>query len=69
MGGLINRTADNWRPLFAMPTSSDGLAGAHPKAAAARPARQRSTGPMLLADIGAIFESAARLASVDICDD
>ena len=70
MGGLINRTADNWRPLFAIADiiGSDWPERIREAAAKLAPRDSESTGPMLLADIRAIFESADRLASVDICD-
>ena len=72
MGALINRDADNWRPLY---TIAD-LAGAdwperiRDAAAALAPRESESTGPMLLADIRTTFEEKAldRLASVEICE-
>jgi Protein of unknown function (DUF3631) len=72
MAGLINRTADNWRPLLAI---ADAIGGDWPerarKAAAALAQREsEATGTMLLADTKAVFEEkdTDRLASADICE-
>jgi hypothetical protein len=72
MGGLINRTADNWRPLFTIadligldwPTrireAANALIGAEPD----------SDDSVLLADIRITFEArnADRLSSEDACE-
>ena len=56
--GLINRDADNWRPLFAIADmiGSDWPARIREAAAALAPRESESTGPMLLADIQATFD-------------
>src|SRR5262249_48475713 len=58
MGGLINRIADNWRPLFAI---ADLIGSDWPKrirkaAVALAPRDSDSTKTLLLADIKAIFD-------------
>jgi putative DNA primase/helicase len=71
MGGLINRVADNWRPLFAI---ADVIGFDWPErirlAALALAPRGEGTGPMLLADIKAAFDDKTtdRLSSVEICE-
>ena len=57
MGGLINRGADNWRPLFAIADAIGGDWPARTRAAAARLAPREATsyGVVLLDDIRAIF--------------
>ena len=72
MGALINRDADNWRPLFAI---ADVIGADWPeriRAAAEMlaPRDTESIGPMLLADIKVAFEEKTldRLASAEICD-
>ncbi len=73
MGALINRTADNWRPLFAIADviGSDWPARIREAATALAPRESESTGPMLLADIKAVFDGKAtdRLASTNICEE
>jgi hypothetical protein len=58
MGGLINRVADNWRPLFAIADliGSDWPERIRKAAAALAPRESDSTKTMLLADIKAIFD-------------
>lgn len=72
MAGLINRDADNWRPLFAIADliGSDWPARAREAAAALTPKDSESTGPMLLGDIRVIFDDRAtdRLSSADFCE-
>jgi len=72
MGGLINRTADNWRPLFVIADAigSDWPMRIREAAAALAPRESESTGTVLLADIKATFDDkhVDRLASVDICE-
>jgi hypothetical protein len=72
MGGLINRTADNWRPLFTIADligldwpvrireAADALIGTEPD----------SDDSVLLADIKTTFEArdADRLSSEEICE-
>jgi Protein of unknown function (DUF3631) len=73
MGLMINRNADNWRPLFAI---ADLVGGDWPDriraaATALAPRESEAVGPMLLADIWTTFEEKAaldRLASVEICE-
>ena len=72
MGALINRDADNWRPLY---TIADMVGADWPErirdaAAALAPRESESTGPMLLADIRTTFEERTldRLASFEICE-
>ena len=71
MGGLINRTADNWRPLFVIADAigSDWPMRIREAAAALAPRESESTGTVLLADIKATFDDkdVDRLASVEIC--
>jgi Protein of unknown function (DUF3631) len=72
MGGLINRTADNWRPLFAIADKigSDWPVRIREAAAALAPRESDSIGPVLLADIRAALDGKAtdRLASADLCE-
>jgi hypothetical protein len=58
MGGLINRTADNWRPLFAIADviGSDWPERARKAAAVLAPRETQSTGTLLLADIRVAFD-------------
>jgi len=73
MGGLINRPADNWRPLFAI---ADVIGGDWPErireaCAALMPKGDGdSNDTMLLLDIGVIFdkEGTDRLSSEEICE-
>jgi hypothetical protein len=72
MGGLINRIADNWRPLF---TIADCIGGEWPArvrqaAVALAPREADSIGTMLLTDIKAVFDEKQidRLASADVCE-
>jgi len=71
MGDLINRDADNWRPLFAIADliGSDWPDRAREAAAALTPKDSESIGPMLLGDIKAVFDdgSVDRLSSAEIC--
>jgi hypothetical protein len=71
MAGLINRDADNWRPLFAIADliGSDWPDRAREAAAALTPKDSESIGPMLLGDIKAVFDerSLDRLSSAEIC--
>jgi hypothetical protein len=72
MGGLINRIADNWRPLFAIADliGDDWPDRAREAAASLMPKETESIGPMLLEDIKAVFvaKSADRLSSEEICE-
>jgi Protein of unknown function (DUF3631) len=72
MGALINRDADNWRPLFAVAAviGSDWPTRIREAAAVLIPHESESIGPILLADIKAVFDEMAidRLASVEICE-
>ena len=72
MGALINRDADNWRPLFAISDliGFDWAARVRDAAAALTPSESYSTGPMLLADIRTVFdaENTDRLASAELCE-
>jgi hypothetical protein len=73
MGGLINRVADNWRPLFAIADiiGSDWPVRAREAASALLPSGDGdSIGPMLLADIRAAFDEKGvdRLASAELCE-
>jgi putative DNA primase/helicase len=72
MGGLINRVADNWRPLFAIADmiGDDWPERARDAAASLMPKEVESIGPMLLEDIKAAFESknTDRLSSADMCE-
>lgn len=72
MGELINRTADNFRPLFAI---ADVIGADWPErirkaAAMLAPRESNSVGPKLLADIKVVFDEKKidRLASGDLCD-
>jgi putative DNA primase/helicase len=71
MGGLINRDADNWRPLFAIAdlVGSDWPGRARDAALALTPKDSESIGPMLLGDIKTTFDgrSVDRLSSAEIC--
>jgi hypothetical protein len=71
MGGLINRKADNWRPLFAIADliGEDWPVRIREAAAALAPREIESTGPMLLTDIRLAFDSQTtdRLASSAMC--
>ena len=72
MAGLINRDADNWRPLFAIADviGADWPDRIRQAAIALRPSESESTGPMLLADIKTVFDTKLvdRLASTDLCE-
>ena len=72
MGGLFNRVADNWRPLFAIADmiGDDWPSRAREAAANLMPRETESIGPMLLEDIKAAFEakSTDRLSSEEICE-
>ena len=72
MGALINRDGDNWRPLFAI---ADMIGSDWPKrireaAAILVPGESESIGPMLLADIKAVFDEKQtdRMASADMAE-
>jgi putative DNA primase/helicase len=73
MGGLINRVADNWRPLFAIADAigSDWPNRIRQACADLMPSSENadSTDTMLLADIKAIFNDNGtdRLSSEQIC--
>jgi hypothetical protein len=74
MGGLINRVADNWRPLFAIADaiSSDWPDRIRQACADLMPSSENadSIDTMLLADIKTIFDDngADRLSSEQICE-
>jgi hypothetical protein len=72
MGGLINRVADNWRPLFTIAEVivSDWPDRMRDACAALMPKGDDSNDTILLADIRAIFDEkgADRLSSEQICD-
>jgi hypothetical protein len=72
MGGLINRVADNWRPLFAIADAigSDWPIRIREAATALAPRETESIGPMLLVDIRTVFNDREtdRLFSVDVCE-
>jgi len=72
MDGLINRTADNWRPLFAIADviGPDWPERARKAAAVLAPRETQSTGTLLLADIRSAFDDkkADRLPSEEICE-
>jgi Protein of unknown function (DUF3631) len=72
MGTLINRDADNWRPLFAIADviGSDWPERIREAAALLRPRDIESTGPMLLGDIQATFDDRQtdRLASTELVE-
>src|SRR5262249_28878957 len=72
MGGLINRVADNWRPLFAIADliGDDWPDRAREAAASLMPKETESIGPMLLEDIKAAFgaKNTDRLSSEEICE-
>ena len=71
MDSLINRVADNWRPLFAIADTigSDWPARAREAAETLAPREIESTGPMLLADMRVVFDEkdTDRLSSNDAC--
>jgi putative DNA primase/helicase len=62
MGGLINRAADNWRPLFAIADAigSDWPERARSAALALMPNEADSQGSVLLTDIKTIFDDRDR---------
>ena len=73
MGGLFNRDADNWRPLFAIADATGGHWPALAREAARAlvsdcTADDESTGAMLLADIRAAFDTKGgdRVSSEDL---
>jgi hypothetical protein len=70
--GMINRNADNWRPLFAIADviGEDWPTRIREAAAVLAPRESESIGPMLLADIRATFDERGvdRLASVELCE-
>jgi hypothetical protein len=71
MNGLINRTADNWRPLFAIAEviGLDWPVRIREAAAALAPRENDTTGTMVLADIRKIFdEHKERLWSEEMCE-
>ena len=72
MGRLVNRDADNWRPLFAIADTigSDWPERIRNAAAALAPRESQSVGIMLLADIKTLFDDKGtdRLASAEIRD-
>lgn len=72
MAGLINRDRDNWLPLFAIADTigADWPERVREAAAVLAPRETQSTGPLLLADIRAVFDAKAtdRIASTDLCD-
>jgi putative DNA primase/helicase len=72
MGELINRVADNWRPLFAIADAigSDWPMRVREAAKALSPRESESIGPMLLLDIKAAFNSrnTDRLFSAEVCE-
>jgi hypothetical protein len=72
MGGLINRNADNWRCLFAIAdlVGVDWPNRIREAAIALTPSDSEAVGPMLLADIKAVFDEKQidRVASADLCD-
>ena len=69
MGGLFNRVADNWRPLFAIADmiGSDWPERARHAAAALMPRESDAVGPMVLADIALAFADKDRMWSETIC--
>src|SRR5262245_30739622 len=79
MGDLINRQADNWRPLFAIAEiiGSDWPERIRQAAKALAPREADSTGTVLLADLKAVFDAKFtdnysfnpdRLSSAELCD-
>jgi hypothetical protein len=70
MGGLVNREADNWRPLFVI---ADAIGSDWPQrirdAAAALTHDSEGVGPTLLADIKTVFggRQTDRLTSAQLC--
>jgi putative DNA primase/helicase len=73
MGDLLNRDADNWRPLFSLADliGEDWPGRIREAAIVLTPRESESIGPMLLADIKTVFESkkADRLWSEDLCEE
>lgn len=71
MGALINRPADNWRPIFAIADlcRGDWPAQARAAAAALAPRESEAIGPMLLADVRAMFaeRDTDKIASAEMC--
>jgi putative DNA primase/helicase len=72
MGDLLNRDADNWRSLFSLADliGEDWPERIRSAATTLTPRESESTGPMLLADIKASYESKKtdRLWSEDLCE-
>ncbi len=72
MGALINRDADNWRPLYAIAdlVGADWPERVRDAAAKLAPRESETFGVMLLADIKVLFEDRRtdRLASAEICN-
>jgi hypothetical protein len=72
MAGLINRVADNWRPIFAIADiiGEDWPDRARDAAAALLPKDDNSIGPTLLENIRTAFDDkvADRLFSLDLCE-
>jgi hypothetical protein len=72
MGELINRVADNWRPLFAIADAigSDWPIRIREAATALAPRETESIGPMLLADIRMGFNDRKtdKLFSAELCE-
>jgi Protein of unknown function (DUF3631) len=74
MHGLINRVADNWRPLFAI---AEVVGGDWPErvlaaAEALAPRESESIGPMLLSDVRALFDAKGagdKIPSAHICEE
>jgi putative DNA primase/helicase len=70
--GMINRNADNWRPLFAIADiiGADWPERIREAAAVLAPRESESIGPMLLGDIRTLFEEkqADRIGSADMAD-
>lgn len=72
MAGLINRVADNWRPLFAIADAigSDWPMRIREAATVLAPRESESIGPMLLIDIKAVFNDREtdKLFSAEVCE-
>src|SRR5262249_42761374 len=72
MGGLINRIADNWRPLLAVADviGSDWPERVRNADVALAPREADSHGTTLLADIKKVFDDkdTDRIASTDLCE-
>ena len=72
MAGLVNRERDNWRGLFAVADAcgEEWADRARQAAGALRVSDDQSIGPMLLADVKAVFEAKAadRVSSADLCE-